>query len=174
MPRNRTRIDGKNLQAGVLFAGAGAGFAAGASRYPLGTAAHMGPGWFPLVLGLLLVALGALVALTGVSTAARPAAGQPATSQPPTSKPDDAASAVGWRPLLHVTLSITAFALLIEPAGLVAASLALVLLSASGGWEFRWTEATILAGSLAALVVGLFAYALHIPINVWPINVWPA
>lgn len=163
MPRNGTRIDVKNLRAGVLFAGAGAGFAAGASGYPLGTAAHMGPGWFPLVLGLLLVALGALMALTGVSRAERPAG-----------QPDDAASAIGWRPLLHVTLSVTAFALLIEPAGLVAASLALVLLSASGGWEFRWTEATILAGSLAALVVGLFAYALHIPFNVWPINVWPA
>ncbi|MBP2231885.1 hypothetical protein J2847_005208 [Azospirillum agricola] len=164
MPRNGTRFDCKNLQAGALFAGAGAGFAAVASGYPLGTAARMGPGWFPLVLGLLLVALGALVALAGGAGAERPASDQPAASPR-----DEAASAIGWRPLLHVTLSVTAFALLIEPAGLVAASVALVLLSASGGWEFRWTEATALAGSLAALVVGLFAYALHIPINVWPV-----
>lgn len=158
MPRVHSPIDRKNLQAGALFAAVGAAFATVSSGYPLGTAARMGPGWFPLALGLLLVALGALVALLGV-------VGPRRTGEPPA---EANATAIGWRPLLHVTASVVAFALLIEPTGLIAASVALVLISSSGGWEFHWGEATALAGSLAALVVGLFAYALHIPISVWP------
>jgi len=54
----------KNLQdflAGLLFLGFGVGFGWAATRHPLGEAADMGPGYFPLLMGLLLALLGALI-----------------------------------------------------------------------------------------------------------------
>ena len=46
---------------GLMFMAAGAAFAWGATTYPIGTAARMGPGYFPLVLGVLLALLGAVI-----------------------------------------------------------------------------------------------------------------
>jgi hypothetical protein len=54
----------KNLQdflAGLLFLAFGVGFGWAATRHPLGSAADMGPGYFPLLMGLLLGLLGALM-----------------------------------------------------------------------------------------------------------------
>jgi len=53
----------KNLQdflAGLLFLAFGVGFGWAATRHPLGSAADMGPGFFPLLMGLLLCLLGVL------------------------------------------------------------------------------------------------------------------
>ena len=46
---------------GLLFMALGVAFAWGASKYPIGTAAQMGPGYFPLLLGALLGLLGAVI-----------------------------------------------------------------------------------------------------------------
>ena len=54
----------KNLQdflAGLLFLAFGVGFGWAATRHPLGSAADMGPGFFPLLMGLLLGLLGVLI-----------------------------------------------------------------------------------------------------------------
>ena len=54
----------KNLQdflAGLLFLALGIGFGWAATRHTLGTAADMGPGYVPLLLGLLLGLLGLLI-----------------------------------------------------------------------------------------------------------------
>ncbi len=54
----------KNLQdflAGLLFLGLGIGFGWAASRHALGSAADMGPGYVPLLLGLLLGLLGVFI-----------------------------------------------------------------------------------------------------------------
>jgi Tripartite tricarboxylate transporter TctB family len=49
----------KDFFAGLMFLVVGALFAIGATRYNVGTAARMGPGYFPLLLGILLAVLGA-------------------------------------------------------------------------------------------------------------------
>ena len=54
----------KNLQdflAGLLFLALGIGFGWAATRHALGSAADMGPGYVPLLLGLLLGLLGVLI-----------------------------------------------------------------------------------------------------------------
>ena len=48
-----------------------AAFAVGASRYELGTALNMGPGYLPLVLGLVLVTLGLVIVGQGVTVRVR-------------------------------------------------------------------------------------------------------
>jgi len=54
---------------GVLFIVAGVAIAMLAQDYRLGTAARMGPGYFPTLLGALLALLGALLALPAFLTA---------------------------------------------------------------------------------------------------------
>lgn len=60
----------KNQQdfwSGLMFAGIGAFFAfISVTKYDVGTAARMGPGYFPLALGVLLLILGAIVSLTAL------------------------------------------------------------------------------------------------------------
>jgi len=56
----------KNQQdfwSGLMFSAVGIAFALGATKYSMGTAARMGPGYFPFWLGVLLALLGAVVAL---------------------------------------------------------------------------------------------------------------
>ena len=47
----------RDFFSGLLFIVAGAAFAWGASTYPIGRAARMGPGYFPFVLGVVLIAV---------------------------------------------------------------------------------------------------------------------
>ena len=68
----------KDLAAGLIYIVAGAGFALGALNYKIGDAARMGPGWFPLWIGLLLVGVGVLTALSGM----RPRAAQERVQRP--------------------------------------------------------------------------------------------
>jgi hypothetical protein len=78
----------------------------------------------------------------------------------------------GWhlRPLFFVLTAIMVFALLIEPGGLAIATVAIVLIGAAGGLEFRWPEALALAVGLAAGSVLLFVYGLKLSMPVWPLS----
>ena len=44
----------KDFFSGLMFMGFGVAFAWGSSSYTIGSGARMGPGYFPLVLGVLL------------------------------------------------------------------------------------------------------------------------
>ena len=67
----------KDFAAGVIYVISGAGFALGALNYKVGEAARMGPGWFPLWIGILLVAVGLLVIGGSVKASASPDPLQP-------------------------------------------------------------------------------------------------
>ena len=51
----------KDFFAGLMFMGVGAAFAWGATSYSIGTGARMGPGYFPLLLGVMLALLGVAI-----------------------------------------------------------------------------------------------------------------
>src|SRR4051812_37112285 len=53
----------KDFVSGLMFIGAGAAFAIGATNYKVGDAARMGPGYFPLILGCALALMGTIVLL---------------------------------------------------------------------------------------------------------------
>jgi Tripartite tricarboxylate transporter TctB family len=53
----------RDVLAGLTFVAFGLAFAVGATSYPIGSLERMGPGLFPLVLGVLLVLLGAAIAI---------------------------------------------------------------------------------------------------------------
>ncbi|MGE0626272.1 MAG: tripartite tricarboxylate transporter TctB family protein [Hyphomicrobiaceae bacterium] len=114
----------------------------------VGTAFRMGPGYFPMVLCSLLVLIGLLIALKGLV------------------KSTEMPGRLHWRPLILVTLSILAFAGLIENAGLLPAAFAVVLIATCGGPEFHWLEGLLLAVVLSLGAVGLFIFALNMTIPI--------
>lgn len=140
----------RDLIAGLMFAAFGIAGLWVAGEYPRGTALRMGPGYMPVMLCWGLVLLGGAIAIRGALRTGL--------------------TLTGWhlRPLVLVLLAIVAFALLIEPAGLAVATLAIVLIGAAGGREFKLTEALALALGLAAGAVALFAYGLNLSIPLWP------
>ena len=140
----------KDLCAGLLFMAIGAVVVVVAAGYPIGSAMRMGPGYFPVVLGGILIALGAAIGIRALRT------GEPAALPP-----------FRLRPLLLVTLSILAFALLVERFGLVPAIAAAVLVSCLGGHEFRVREVAALAAILAVASILIFRIGLELPFTLW-------
>lgn len=144
-----------------MFMGVGAAFAWGATTYNVGSGARMGPGYFPLMLGVLMVVIGAAITFTSlvVETEGGGKIGKWA-----------------WKPLFFIIGANVAFGILLAglprfniPAmGLIVAIYALVFIAsmAEEGWKFRTTLilATVLAvGSYLAFVV-----ALKLQFPVWP------
>jgi hypothetical protein len=132
-----------------LFFGLAAFFLA--RDYPLGSAVRMGPGYFPSVLGVLLAGLG--LGLVGRSLVLE----------------GPRVTGFALRPLILVLAAVLAFGVLLEPVGLVAATIALVVISCLAGTEFRWRDVAILCVILIALALGLFVYGLGLPLKVWPL-----
>lgn len=142
----------KDFFAGALFIAFGLGAVFLATKYRIGTAARMGPGYFPFSLGIVLTALGLF--LSGRSLSLGAEAVKIAPIQP--------------RPLCLVLFSIVLFAFLLRPLGLVSSILLLVLISSMASHEFRIKEALISAGVLLLIVFLIFICALETQIPLWP------
>jgi hypothetical protein len=108
----------------------------------------MGPGYFPTLLGGLLVLIG-LVSLARAALRAGP----PLPSMRITG-------------LLAVTAATLAFGLLVRGAGLVVALPALVLVSAWASTRFRWGPGLALAAGLTLFCIAVFLKGLGVPLPV--------
>ena len=135
----------RDLLAALLFIAIGAFALVGARAYPVGTAMQMGPGYFPVALGWLLIALGALV---GVRVS-RARDWQPV--------------AWNWRPLAWISASILAFGFLMPRCGLLPALLVMFPLAAAAGRGFRWREVLVLTVVMSAFAAAVFVQGLKLP-----------
>lgn len=145
------RIRGpQDLAAGVLLVVVGSLGWTLIRHLPMGTALRMGPAYVPTVVSWMITGIGfILIARSLVVRGPRLETGPP-------------------RPLAVVLGSFGLFGLLIEGAGLVVASLALVLLAGVAAGERRWREAVVIAAALAGLAVLLFHVLLRLPMPIWP------
>ena len=140
----------KDFWAGVLFIAFGGAACVIALDYAMGTAARMGPGYFPRVLGLLLCALGALLVLRSFKLQGAPL------------------SFPTFKPIAIVLGSVLLFGLVVNKAGLVIATLLLVLVSSTASHEYRWRESIVAAIALAVFVIVAFRYGLGLQLPTWP------
>jgi hypothetical protein len=136
---------------GCAFVAFGAATAALAQFYPLGSAARMGPGYFPTVLGLLLCGIGLALLIKALAGAG-----------------GEEIARINLVLLARVLAAIAVFALLLHPLGLVLAAILVVLVAAWAGHEFRLGEALLNALSLALLSYALFIWGLNQTMPVWP------
>ena len=141
----------KDLASGLLFGGFGLGATIIASSYGFGSPARMGPGFFPIVIGVLLVVMGfALV----VQSLRNPGADKPIET-------------VRIRPLFFISAAIVIFGILIEEKGLIAALVALIAVARFAGREGSMAELAVMVAVLIAVAVGIFVYALNIYLRLW-------
>ena len=141
----------KDFYAGLIFVFFGALAMLMARNYPMGSAARMGPGYFPTILGGIVSVLGFILLALGLLESG------------------EAINPLVPRPLVLVLGAVLGFALFVDLLGLVLATLVLVVVSCLGGSEFRLREVAILYLVLAALAVGLFVFSLGLPIKVLPL-----
>lgn len=142
----------KSFWSGVLFIAFGVFFAGFAQQYDMGSAARMGPAFFPTLLGGLLLLLGVVIGIQGLAI-------------------EDAEGKIEpfyFKPLLLVLASVVAFGLLLRPAGLIVSMVVLVIVSSLGGHEFKWRDVLLLSLGLMILMLTVFIYGLSMTIPVLP------
>jgi hypothetical protein len=144
----------KDFWSGVMFCGFAVVGLLAARGYSLGAAGKMGPGYFPLLLGGVLAALGIILIARSLVLEGAPL------------------PRFHVAPLALIAIAVCLFGALIEPLGLVVALAVLTMLSAWAGPQFRLTETVVLTLALIVFSIGVFAYALGLPLSLWP-SVWP-
>ncbi|MEQ8297581.1 MAG: tripartite tricarboxylate transporter TctB family protein [Nitratireductor sp.] len=150
----------RDYAAAAVVVAFGTGLAAIASTYPLGKMLRPGPGFFPLVIGCLIAVLGVVIALESWS-ASRQANEAPADEGAP--GPDGFA----WRAVLSVTIGMLAFAALVDRAGYVAATFALVFIASLGEIRRNWWAVGGVATFMAVFGSLLFIWGLGLPVNIF-------
>jgi hypothetical protein len=155
VPAN-TRPDPKKLASGLFFLGVGVVAVVWAQEYPLGTVLRMGPGYFPLLLGCVLVVLGAISIIQALR------AGK--------SIPTDLPPGLSLEPLVLIVLSIVSFGLLIGRFGLIPALFAAIFLACLRRAISRPLEILLIFAVLATFCGLVFVYLLGMPIKLfaWP------
>jgi hypothetical protein len=144
----------KDFWSGVMFCGFAATAILAARGYSLGSAGKMGPGYFPLLLAGVLAVLGGVLIARSVVLDGEPV------------------SRLHLLPLAVIAGAVCLFGALIEPLGLVVSLAVLGTLSAWAGRQFRVLETVALTAALILFSIGVFVYALGLPLNVWPTG-WP-
>ncbi|MFZ2738953.1 MAG: tripartite tricarboxylate transporter TctB family protein [Burkholderiaceae bacterium] len=151
----------KDFFSGLMFAVIGIAFALGARNYSLGSGARMGPGYFPMLLGILLALLGAIVMFNAmvIETEGGEKVGKWA-----------------WKPIAYVLGANVVFGILLAglpsikvPAmGLIVGIYALTIISSMAESHFRWKPVLILATVLSIGSYLAFIVLLKLQFQVWP------
>jgi len=140
----------KDFVAEVLFAAVGIAAIVIASSYPLGTAARMGPGYFPRILGILLILLGSALALRALRLQGTPI------------------PRWQWRPVVIVLGSVVLFGFIVIKVGLALSTVILIVLASAASREFRPLESVVSGIFLAVLSISVFVIALKLQLPIWP------
>lgn len=138
-------LDNKDVWAGVFLIAVGVAAMVIARNYSFGTALRMGPGFFPTVLGGLLVLFGLYTLASGLRSGGR------------------LEGSWSLRALIVLPLALVLFGVLIDRAGFIPAMLVLIFGSALAGTEFRLIEIIVFSVLLTALCAIVFVWALGLP-----------
>jgi len=151
----------KDFFSGLMFTVVGLAFGLGSLTYNVGSGARMGPGYFPLYLGIVMTVMGLVLAFEAMTV--ETADGEPIGSW-------------AWKPLFFVIAANLAFGVLLgglpsiglPPMGLILAIYALVIISSMAGDQFKLIPSIILATVLAIGSYLAFIVLLKLQFPVWP------
>jgi Tripartite tricarboxylate transporter TctB family len=155
----------KDFWGGVMFAVIGAIFALIAygvklgdtvllAGYSMGTPARMGPAFFPFWLGVILFALGVLIAATGFRHEGTPE--------------DTHFPVFHWRPILFILGAVVLFGIILKAVGMLLAGFILVMVAGFGDPEFKPKGTMVLAIALVIFCALVFVWGLKLPIPLCP------
>lgn len=140
----------RDFFAGLLFVAFGVVALVMVQAYAIGTTARMGPGYFPRLLGILLVGGGSIQALIGLRST------------------PELAVEWHWRPLFKLLIGVALFIAMTPWLGLIVATLVMSFVASAASRDFRWQEALLAGAILGGAAAALFVYGLGVPLPVWP------
>ena len=151
----------KDFFSGLMFMVVGVAFAWGASTYSIGSGARMGPGYFPLMLGILLAILGVLITFESMVVE---------------TEDGEKIGTWAWKPLFFIISANLVFgvmlgglpAIKIPAMGLIVGIYALTFIASLAGEEFKLKQVLILATVLAIMSYLAFIVLLKLQFPVWP------
>jgi hypothetical protein len=136
--------------AGLLFTGIGTFALVVGTNYPIGTTTRVGPGYFPLLLSVILIGLGIAAIVRSLIV-------------------EPMGSLGSWPlvPLFCVLAGVVGFGLLIDHAGLIPAALCVLLMSTYRRWLRSPIEVLVITIVLLGFVVVLFIDLLGMPMQLF-------
>ncbi len=143
----------RDFGAGIMYMVIGAFFAIVATQYPMGTAAKMGPGYFPFYLGILMFLLGLLVAVKAFGAKAA----------------IESIPKFNWRVIAQITGAVILYGLLLPRMGFLIAVVVLVFVAASASKEFTWKGTLINAAFLVTFTYSVFVVGLKLQFPLLPV-----
>lgn len=137
----------KDFWAGILFIVFGGGAVLISSAYPMGTAGRMGPGYFPTVLGGLLILIGLVTLGRSFFTKGEPV------------------GKLAIKETVLVVAGILLFGFSVRGAGIIPAVFAVVLISSFASTKFRLPPMLLMAAGSALFCWIAFVYLLGLPLQ---------
>src|SRR5262249_18160510 len=135
----------KDFWSGLMLVATGAAAIFFARTYPFGTSLRMGPGYFPTVLGWVLIGFGLVLLARSLRST------------------DYIEGSWSLRALIVLPLAFAAFGLLLDRAGFIPALVVLLVGSAAASPTFRWGEVALMTLVLTACCVAVFIFGLGLP-----------
>jgi putative tricarboxylic transport membrane protein len=144
------KINAKDLASGLFFILFGLAYGGMAwTGLPIGTALNMGPGYLPIVLGLILVCLGGIVAIRSFVV----------PQETPFGK-------VPWRGVVILSLSTIVFAAFIDDLGMLPGVFLSTVISALASPKSRFLNSVVIGVCIAVFCTLIFDFGVRVPIPV--------
>lgn len=150
----------RDFYAGGLMVLIGLGAVVEASNYKIGTLMHMGAGFLPVALGVVLILVGILIAGTAATSA-----DDDDDARVFPDKPD-------WRGWLCIIAGPLLFIVLGKYGGMIPATFACVFVSALGDRTATLKGTLVLSAGVTVFGVLLFSYILKVPFPLWRWGAW--
>lgn len=138
-------FDATEAICGAIFICVGAFFALQSYGLELGTAFRMGPGYFPLVLSIILIALGAVILLRAGKVT------------------NEALGAIAWRGIFLILPAPIFFGFTVRGLGFVPALFFSALIASFASHKMSPLMAVILSAGITVFSVAVFNYGLGLP-----------
>lgn len=151
----------KDFFSGLMFTVVGASFAYGATSYNIGSGGRMGPGYFPLLLGVILAILGGAIMFKALVVE---------------TQTGDKIGKWAWKPLFFIIAANLLFGILlgglpsigIPAMGLITAIFGVTIVASLAGDTFNLKEVLILSVVLSIGSYLAFIMLLKLQFPVWP------
>lgn len=138
-------IDPAEAACGAIFIGFGAFFALQSFGLDLGTTFRMGPGYFPLVLAVVLILLGSVIFFRA------------------TRVQSDAIGAIAWRGIFFILPAPIFFGFTVRGLGFVPALFFSALIAAFASHKMSPLMAVVISAAITVFSVAVFNYGLGLP-----------
>ena len=143
----------RDFWSGLMFVVVGVVFAVGATNYSMGASARPGPGYFPLMLSIIMAILGAIVLFKSLTIE---------------TEGGDPIGSIAWKPLIVIVVAIAVFGALLPRLGMVITIPILIVITSLAGDEFGWKGVVVNAVVLTFSSWLIFVLGLKLTIPMWP------